>query len=267
MRGQRKCRDAPKNGVEPGLGHIAGKPKLRPPGSACFVAGTLVHTKERLVPIEQLRVGDWVLSQPELRGELVYRQVVQTFAFEDKEVCLLEYFLYSEVTARSVVVTANHPFWVKDVGWTAAGSLIPGCDLELRDGTAACLFKVRRILKTDTPDVGWTRDDQADKGPTIDLRAGSIKVSKTYAGDARNESAVEIGEYFKTRVFDIEVDGFHTYYVGEVGVWVHNADCLLIPSNRLLSPVCETSKTDTIGPKRGYAAGQASRYSEGSLPK
>ena len=196
-----------------------------PPVDGCFVAGTLVHTKEGLVPIEELRVGDWVLSQPELKGELVYRQVLETFVFEDKEVCLLEYFLYDETTARSVVVTTNHLFWVKDVGWTAAGSLYEGCDLELRDGTAACLYKVRRILKTDIPDVGWTRDDDDDKGPIIDLRAGSVKVSDTFAGDVRNDSAVELGEYFKTRVFNIEVDGFHTYYVGEVGVWVHNIDC------------------------------------------
>lgn len=29
------------------------------------MAGTLVHTKEGLKPIEQLKVGDWVLSRPE----------------------------------------------------------------------------------------------------------------------------------------------------------------------------------------------------------
>lgn len=27
----------------------------------CFVAGTLVHTKEGLKPIEQIQVGDWAL--------------------------------------------------------------------------------------------------------------------------------------------------------------------------------------------------------------
>jgi hypothetical protein len=199
---------------------------VQPPGSACFVAGTLVHTKEGLVPIEKLCVGDWVLSQPEMKGELAYRQVVNTLSFEDEEVCLLEYFLYDEeVTARSLVVTGSHPFWVKDVGWTRAGSLNPGCDLELRDAKAACVFKVRRILKTDTPDVGWTRDDGGDKGPTIDLRNGLVKVSKTFEEDTFNRSAFEIGEYLRRRVFNIEVEGFHTYYVGEAGVWVHNTDC------------------------------------------
>lgn len=34
----------------------------------CFIAGTLVHTDKGLVPIEQIKVGDMVLSQPEQGG-------------------------------------------------------------------------------------------------------------------------------------------------------------------------------------------------------
>ena len=41
------------------------KPRFIFETGACFVAGTLVHTKEGLVPIEQLKIGDWVLSKPE----------------------------------------------------------------------------------------------------------------------------------------------------------------------------------------------------------
>lgn len=32
-------------------------------------------------------------------------------------------------------------------------------------------------------------------------------------------------------VYNIEVEGFHTYHVGELGIWVHNANC------------CEIAKT------------------------
>ena len=191
----------------------------------CFVAGTLVHTKEGPVPIEKLRVGDWVLSQPELKGELAYRQVVETFAFEDKEVCLLEYFVTHEVTARNLVVTGNHPFWVKDVGWTRADKLSPGANLELHDGRAAYVYRVRKVFKTGTPDVGWTYNDDTFLGPTIDLRDGRVQVSKFSEEDTCDKAALEVRESLTRQVFNVEVDGFHTYYVGEVGVWAHNTNC------------------------------------------
>ena len=124
--------------------------------SGCFVAGTPVHTKEGLVPIEKLRVGDWVLSQPEMKGELTYRQVV----------------------------TGNHLFWVKD--------------------------------------VGWTYNDNTFLGPTIDLRNGRVQVCKFSAEDNCDQSALEAHERLARRVFNIEVDGLRTYYIGEPGIWVHD---------------------------------------------
>lgn len=39
--------------------------EMRKPVVGCFIAGTLVHTKDGLKPIEQIKVGDWVLSRPE----------------------------------------------------------------------------------------------------------------------------------------------------------------------------------------------------------
>lgn len=32
--------------------------------------------------------------------------------------------------------------------------------------------------------------------------------------------------YLKLPVYNLEVEDFHTYYVGEHGVWVHNENCL-----------------------------------------
>lgn len=32
-------------------------------------------------------------------------------------------------------------------------------------------------------------------------------------------------QFYRSDVFYIEVDDFHTYYVGDLGVWVHNANC------------------------------------------
>lgn len=56
----------------------------------CFAAGTLVHTSNGLVPIEQIKVGDLVLSQPEDGGELSYKPVTRTFEHDFKEVMLLD---------------------------------------------------------------------------------------------------------------------------------------------------------------------------------
>jgi hypothetical protein len=53
----------------------------------CFVAGTVMHTREGLKPIEQIQVGDWVLSKPESgEGEQAYKRVIKTVSFEEKEV-------------------------------------------------------------------------------------------------------------------------------------------------------------------------------------
>jgi hypothetical protein len=41
--------------------------------AAGIAAGTLVHTEEGLVPIEKVKVGDWVLSKPENGGEQAYK--------------------------------------------------------------------------------------------------------------------------------------------------------------------------------------------------
>jgi Pretoxin HINT domain len=45
----------------------------------CFVAGTLIHTIDGLKPIEQIKVGDKVLSYDEKTKQLEYKTVVITF--------------------------------------------------------------------------------------------------------------------------------------------------------------------------------------------
>jgi hypothetical protein len=54
---------------------------------ACFIAGTLVHTDQGLVPIEQIKVGDRVLSAPESgEWELAYKRVVKTMVRQNKPI-------------------------------------------------------------------------------------------------------------------------------------------------------------------------------------
>lgn len=199
----------------------------------CFVAGTLVHTKEGMRPIEQIKVGDMVLSKPEDgSGAASYKRVTKTFVRQSEEVFLVEYALSGEEILRSLVVTSEHPFWVDRLGWTAARNLRAGHDLVIhRDSGAdefAMVFRVQIVWDTEVPDVGWcggTRDSDGwdrEEGPTVDLRNGAVNVTQP-EGYHLNKDAVALGEPLRRQVFTIEVEDFHTYYVGEAGVWVHNA--------------------------------------------
>jgi YD repeat-containing protein len=141
----------------------------------CFVAGTLVHTQDGLVPIEQIRIGTMVLSQSEHGGPLGMRRVNDVFVLEDKAIFEIAYTTAGGRTERQEA-TPNHPYWVRDLGWTAVEYLEVGQVLQLADGGEATVTEVR--------DTG-----------------------------------------VRGRVHNFEVDGYHTYYVGETGVWVHNNNC------------------------------------------
>lgn len=85
--------------------------------NGCFVAGTLVHTKEGLRPIELIKVGDFVLSEPESGvGDASYKRVTKTFEYDDREVYYVKCIVNPEVLdARKyeyehIVVTGGHPF-------------------------------------------------------------------------------------------------------------------------------------------------------------
>ena len=131
--------------------------------TACFAKGALIHTKEGLVPIEKLRVGDWVLSKPEDgTGELAYKRVTHTFAHAPTEVLDLNY-MYEDQNGLGrfceLTTTKNHPIWVIGQGWTEVGNLrlMPGeqSRLQLFDGREMVSVRRRSIFQTSTPNIGW----------------------------------------------------------------------------------------------------------------
>lgn len=72
--------------------------------NAGFVAGTLVHTDKGLVPIQELKIGDKVLSKDESgEGELVYKPVIRTIKSATKQKIISP--------VEGVYCTDNHPFW------------------------------------------------------------------------------------------------------------------------------------------------------------
>lgn len=113
-----------------------------------FVAGTLVHTDKGLVPIEQLKVGDMVLSRDEHNpnGDLIYKRVLNTFVSTEKKRIFSVAFetvkrdmdleKFNRVKSGEIIAnekernglsylfcTGNHAFWTKESGWTQAEDL------------------------------------------------------------------------------------------------------------------------------------------------
>lgn len=195
----------------------------------CFVAGTLVWTDAGLRPIEQIKIGDRVLSQPDSTGEREYRSVVRTMAYEDKIVVSVRYQAADNYDLNVLHATGNHPFWVEGLGWTAAEKLMAGQQLQLANGTLVYVVEVGPVYRTDRPNIGWEPEfyDHVCEGVEGDFSHGWKRVGGDgdYYNTRKPAEAFSDDPYLKVPVYNIEVEGFHTYYVGTTGVWVHNADC------------------------------------------
>ena len=137
--------------------------------SYCFVAGTLVTTEEGQEPIEEIEVGDKVLSEDETTGEVAVKTVTETYVNETDEL------IHIGVNGETISATPTHPFYVDKLGWTLARSLRAGDVLVLSNGELVT--------------VEWVQHE---------ILESPIKV------------------------YNFEVEDFHTYFVGENRVLVHN---------------------------------------------
>lgn len=87
---------------------------------SCFPAGILVSTETGRKPIEDIQVGDAVLSQNPTTGELTYKTVLETTVRQSDSIV--------EVTMNDefLLVTRGHPMWVNGRQWQMAKQLRRG---------------------------------------------------------------------------------------------------------------------------------------------
>ncbi|MBV6714144.1 HINT domain-containing protein [Paenibacillus chitinolyticus] len=137
----------------------------------CFVAGTKVQTDEGEKNIEDIEVGDKVLSKDENNpdGELAYKEVTALYRNQRDDIIKLH------VGEQIIETTNNHPFWVEGKGWVLADEVQEGDKLQKADGSNLTIDKVE-FVKLDE----------------------------------------------KVTVYNFTVADFHTYYVTDIGIWVHN---------------------------------------------
>ena len=94
----------------------------------CFMAGTLVNTKEGLKPIEEVKIGEYVMSRNEESGETSYKKVTDTLIRSTYNICTIE------LENGKIKSNTGHLFMVKDKWWKAAAELKAGDILETADG-------------------------------------------------------------------------------------------------------------------------------------
>ena len=96
---------------------------------ACFAAGTPILTPDGAKPIEEIRLGDLVLSRSEDDPEGPIKPRVVEKLFQQQSACMS-----LSIGSRLVLTTREHPFWTIGKGWKPAVQLEPGDMLLSHDG-------------------------------------------------------------------------------------------------------------------------------------
>jgi RHS repeat-associated protein len=126
-------------------------------GKACFVKGTLIHTKNGLVPIEEIKAGDEVLSYNEKTKQTEYKSVIETYIRQTKEIVKLQ--IAGE--SKPIETTPEHPFYVRmhkardsltgddDGEWRASGALQVGDEVLSASGQWQKVVSIERQAKNE----------------------------------------------------------------------------------------------------------------------
>lgn len=157
-------------------------------GVVCFVAGTLIHTRGGLKAIEEIKIGDEVLSYNEQTGQTEYQPVLATYAHDATEI--LKITIAGEETTP-LGVTPHHLFYAHRARDNTGG--------EDADAEA---------------EVGWLPADQLSVGDWLRRPDGTwVQVVKI---EYSASSAI---------VYNFTVADNHNYFVGLLGALVHNKSC------------------------------------------
>ena len=189
-----------------------------------YVAGTLVHTSTGLVPIQDVQVGDLVQVRPHVTSEKAFRRVIGRSVRADRTIEKLTFVSDDDsLSEHHVYVNGNQPFWVVDAGWTPARQLRLEAAVRLADGSQAELLARSPVWRTDSPNVGWTRDPFEEAGRDIDFTSMEVVGERDFdEGLLANEAA---SPYFRGTVFGLQIEELHAFHVTRLGVWVHDMDC------------------------------------------
>lgn len=215
-----------------------------------FIAGTSVHTKEGLKPIENIRAGDWVLSRPktsESGTAASYKQVSKAIRHENQEVVRFWWERSNNVGGStnwdSAYVVPSHQVWLNPNGWVAMGRLhLPGKrrpetihrgddewlgrELVLGNGSTGAMLDVFDLYRTDRSSVAFHEEEGWGLGTLTDFSSvpPSFGDELPYDYEKWGDPVHETRKRYATTVYDLEVEDGNTYFVGKSGLWVRGAN-------------------------------------------
>ena len=105
---------------------------------SCFVAGTLVMTAVGLVAIENIQVGDMVVSADPDTIEVRNKPVVDVFTRS------VDRLVHLTINNEEIITTFDHPFYVKGKGFVNAEALWIGAELVDNNGNTLFIEQIFR---------------------------------------------------------------------------------------------------------------------------
>ena len=183
-------------GITAGLGNVI------KPGSFCFVAGTKVLTDRGHKNIEDIEVGDLVLAYDEETGETAYKPVLHLFRNTTNEWCTVK-VKGSDGELHEITSTPGHKYFVPE-------------NKVRKDSRALEHASYAELSEK------WVSACDLKHGDKVLLFDGTL--CEVESVSCRKLSAPET-------TYNLEVADFHTYYVSDACVLVHNADCFVNKMN------------------------------------
>ena len=156
--------------------------------SFCFKKGTMVLTEDGYKKIEEIEVGDKVLSFNEDTGDSDYKEVVRLFRNTTEK------WVHIDVNGETITCTPEHPFYILNAEDT------PIVDFEGRDASDY--------------QGQWVKAESLKIGHKVLLSNGKNGIINSVETEDLDDPVA---------TYNFEVQDYHTYYVGSEGILVHNA--------------------------------------------
>jgi len=206
------------------------------PKFQCFKEGTLVKTKDGVKAIEEIKEGDLVYAYDEKTGKCAYKRVLSLSRNVTKKWCSVSLLVNGK--KESIVSTPGHKYYLPFNN---------------------CVRDANEVLEHDSY-IGlsnkWVSAKDLKCGDKVLLSDGSYGIIDSVIVNDLVEQEV---------TYNFEVEDFHTYFVGEYCVCVHNDGCWSTQKRRYWKNEANELKGDGITYRKDYGD-NLERMMDGKAP-